>query len=176
MADSAVKVWRFFIHPQTNIRTTQNDNWMFDPRIKDSDLLDYGRKKTPTKPAFFLNKKKKILKYWDWKRAVKLLATLQKFDMPESGAYIKFFIPMPVSWSQKKKNERCFKLHQQTPDADNLVKALLDGLMAQDCRICDYRVSKFWYDGKGHIEITTGELTEANGYQKFKFTAKDEIK
>ncbi len=39
---------------------------------------------------------------------------------------IMFHIPMPESWSKKKKEKMCFKPHQSTPDLDNLYKAFTD--------------------------------------------------
>lgn len=36
------------------------------------------------------------------------------------------------------------KPHQQTPDKDNLEKALLDAVYDNDCRVWDGRVSKIW--------------------------------
>ena len=74
-----------------------------------------------------------------------------KISLPESGYHVTFVLPMPQSWSKKKKAEMEGKPHQQKPDKDNLEKALLDAIFDDDCRIWDGRVSKVW--GKSGIII-----------------------
>lgn len=67
-------------------------------------------------------------------------------QVPESGAHITFVIPMPPSWSAKKRAAHRLQPHQQRPDVDNLAKALLDAVFVEDCRVHDLRVSKLWGD------------------------------
>lgn len=181
---SDIKTWRFFIPPQTHIRTTQAENWMFAPGIDEKYLKAFGEKKyqqrvakkskNPGTPNNYINRKNRIQKYWDYKRELKILADDQKFVMPIEGAYIRFFIPMAKSWNKKKKNEKCFNLSPDKPDVDNFCKALFDSLMGEDKAIADFRASKFYYSGSGHIEITIGELPPANGYSKY--VREDKIK
>lgn len=73
--------------------------------------------------------------------------------VPESGAHITFHIPMPKSWSNKKRAEMHGKPHQQTPDVDNLTKALLDAIYTDDSGVWDMRTTKRWSE-IGCIEIT----------------------
>jgi Holliday junction resolvase RusA-like endonuclease len=73
-------------------------------------------------------------------------------QVPESGAHIEFCIPMPKSWSKKKREEMCGKPHQQKPDVDNLLKALLDALYEDDSGVWDIRVTKLWSDS-GKITV-----------------------
>ena len=61
-----------------------------------------------------------------------------------SGSEIIFVIPMPKSWSEKKKAEMAHKPHQQRPDIDNLVKAVLDALHDEDCHIWSITATKIW--------------------------------
>lgn len=96
-----------------------------------------------------------VLRY----RAFKDEVRLNKVSLPESGYHITFVIPMPQSWSKKKKAEMNGKPHQQKPDKDNLEKALLDAIFEDDCRIWDGRVSKVWGE-TGKIIIKE----EANGW------------
>ena len=64
-----------------------------------------------------------------------------------------FHLPMPKSWSQKKKNAMCSRPHQQKPDVDNLLKALQDSLCGKcDAHVWDARGIKVW-DTSGFIEI-----------------------
>ena len=56
-------------------------------------------------------------------------------DFDFNGYAICFFMPMPKSWSKKKKAEMLGTPHIQTPDLDNLLKSLLDAHMGQDCGV-----------------------------------------
>ena len=64
--------------------------------------------------------------------------------VPEEGAHIQFYLPMPKSWSKKKRALMQGEPHQQKPDIDNLVKALLDALYEDDSGVWDIRASKRW--------------------------------
>lgn len=81
--------------------------------------------------------------------------------IPESGAHIIFVIPMPRSWSEKKKKEMDWKPHQQKPDIDNLIKAVLDAVHRDDSHIFDIRASKHWgREGMVVIEEGANETTK----------------
>lgn len=69
---------------------------------------------------------------------------LKGVEIPESGSHIKFGIPMPKSWSKKKRREMLLMPHRQKPDIDNLTKALLDAVHKDDSGVWDLRTSKFW--------------------------------
>ncbi|PJX56623.1 MULTISPECIES: RusA family crossover junction endodeoxyribonuclease [unclassified Klebsiella] len=69
---------------------------------------------------------------------------LKKVTMLEAGSHITFILPMPASWSQKKRAVMNGKAHQQKPDVDNMIKALVDALYANDAHIWDLRVTKLW--------------------------------
>jgi Holliday junction resolvase RusA-like endonuclease len=73
-------------------------------------------------------------------------------DIPESGCHIIFGLPMPGSWSKKKKAKMDGKPHQVRPDWDNLAKAVCDAIFEEDSHIWDIRISKVWAE-KGHIKI-----------------------
>jgi len=91
---------------------------------------------------------KLAVKYANWKAEVRALG----IQIPESGAHIIFYMPMPKSWSKKKKLSYDGKPHQQVPDIDNIAKALLDGVYSSDAHIWDIRASKIWAKNGG-IEI-----------------------
>lgn len=56
-----------------------------------------------------------------------------------------FRIPMPQSWSKKKRQEMLGKPHRQTPDLDNLIKAFQDALLGDDSKVWRYsHMSKVW--------------------------------
>tara|TARA_R110000787_G_scaffold194120_1_gene305704 strand:+ start:18725 stop:19087 length:363 start_codon:yes stop_codon:yes gene_type:complete len=77
---------------------------------------------------------------------------LRKVELPESGAWVVFHIPMPASWSKMKRAMMKGKPHQQKPDFDNLIKALSDAIHKEDSGIWDCRVTKVWAE-EGAIEI-----------------------
>lgn len=172
-----VKKWRIYITPQTHIRTTDNEKWMMAEGITDEYLKQFGKKKydervlkgakNPGTPNNYYNRKKVIQRYWEYKRSLKLLSDLEKVELCGKCLWLKFFLPMPASWSKKKRNKMCFELHESRPDADNCAKAVFDALLKEDNIISDFRVTKFWIDTKGFIEITVGELQPAIGYTKY---------
>lgn len=53
----------------------------------------------------------------------------------QNGDSVIFVLPMPDSWTAKKKATHDGKPHQQKPDVDNLLKALLDSIYGDDCHI-----------------------------------------
>ena len=59
------------------------------------------------------------------------------------------YIPIPKSWSKKKKAEMRGAPHQQRPDRDNIDKAILDALFEEDSHIYSGTIEKFWDDGAG---------------------------
>jgi len=59
---------------------------------------------------------------------------------------------MPKSWSKKKKAEMLGQPHQQKPDIDNLLKALMDAVLPEDSHIYDIRATKYW-GNVGGIDI-----------------------
>jgi Holliday junction resolvase RusA-like endonuclease len=81
-------------------------------------------------------------------------------QLPESGCHVLFVLPMPRSWSRQKREIWKGKPHQQKPDLDNCVKALLDALYADDCRVWDMRCSKVWGDS-GEIVIRDTQAAQA---------------
>lgn len=53
-------------------------------------------------------------------------------------------MPLPRSWSQKKRREMQFAPHQQKPDIDNFIKALLDACLEDDAHVWSITASKLW--------------------------------
>lgn len=73
-----------------------------------------------------------------------------------------FYLPMPGSWSKKKRAALLHSPHCQKPDLDNLAKAVLDGLLpviGDDCRVWQFDVLRKLWAEHGGIGITIGELT-----------------
>ena len=94
-----------------------------------------------------------VLRY----RAYKDELRLRNVQVPEGGVRITFTIPMPASWSKKKRAEMTGRAHQQRPDIDNLHKGLLDAVLKEDCRVWCHWIRKVWGESGG---ITIESMTE----------------
>jgi Holliday junction resolvase RusA-like endonuclease len=74
---------------------------------------------------------------------------------------VHYHMPMPRSWSKKRKEAQRFAHHIQKPDLDNLVKTVLDALnkaaiWQDDAQVASVTASKIWADtGSTEIEIAT---------------------
>lgn len=68
-----------------------------------------------------------------------------------------FHMPMPDSWSKKKRASMEGAPHKARPDIDNLCKALLDAVFDDDSHVWDVHASKLW-SVDGAIEI--GQIAE----------------
>lgn len=76
---------------------------------------------------------------------------------PERVSLI-FYMPMPASWSKKKRERMVSTPHQVKPDGDNLQKAVQDALCVEDGYVWEAHVIKIW-------SATPGvEITEIKGY------------
>jgi len=64
-----------------------------------------------------------------------------------------FLVPMPKSWSKKKKELMVGKPMQQRPDIDNYLKGLFDATHEEDSSIWKVTASKIWTDCTGKIII-----------------------
>lgn len=94
-----------------------------------------------------------VERYWAYKDL------LRTFDIQLPVPYkITFYLPMPKSWSKKKKDEHFGQPHLQKPDKDNLEKALLDGLLDEDSHVWSGWAEKRWaFAGSIEIEPIGGE-------------------
>jgi len=107
----------FNVDPIGKPRMTQRDKWLNPPR-------------------------QCVERYWAFKDA--LNRQKEDFELPENGAHIIFCMPMPKSWSKKKRREMDRQPHKQRPDVDNLYKAFYDSLYGEDSQFWDARVTKVW--------------------------------
>ena len=64
-----------------------------------------------------------------------------------------FLVPMPKSWSKKKKALMAGQPMQQRPDIDNYLKGLFDATHEEDATIWKISASKIWTSGAGKIII-----------------------
>tara|TARA_R110002073_G_scaffold88016_2_gene208995 strand:+ start:7877 stop:8224 length:348 start_codon:yes stop_codon:yes gene_type:complete len=84
-----------------------------------------------------------VTNYWAYKD--ELNAAVKEFDIKvEDELFVEFYMPMPKSWSNKKKSELLSKPHQQKPDIDNLVKGVMDALFKEDSHVHTIYAKKTW--------------------------------
>ena len=86
-----------------------------------------------------------VVKYFAYSEHIKWQTQLQKYR-PADELVMIFNIPMPQSWSKKKKAKMFGQPHQQTPDIDNLEKGILDSLFVNDMKVWKVCASKRWSD------------------------------
>ena len=67
---------------------------------------------------------------------------------------VTFWLPMPKSWSKKRRKEMANQVHQQKPDLDNLCKALMDALSKDDAHVYRIEAEKRW-GNTGIIHVQT---------------------
>ena len=72
-----------------------------------------------------------VLKYWDFCNELNRQANRLSY-IPGDKVSLIFFIPMAKSWSKNKREQMLGKPHKAKPDIDNLAKAFLDALLAED--------------------------------------------
>lgn len=96
-------------------------------------------------------KRPAVIRYRDYCDAVR--KHWPEIPFPAAGASLAFHLPMPKSWSKKKRMEMIGKGHQQKPDIDNLVKALLDALHIEDKHIYHLADTGKWWADAGYIEV-----------------------
>lgn len=78
-------------------------------------------------------------RYWFYKAEVQKLVR----SLPQH-AHVVFQLPMPKSWSIRKRALYDRGGHFVRPDIDNLHKGLLDAIYQEDCGVWDHRVTKIW--------------------------------
>jgi Holliday junction resolvase RusA-like endonuclease len=89
---------------------------------------------------------KYVKRYFAYKDEMKRQAKKLDYVVGESLSML-FFIPMPKSWSKKKKDLHRNKKHQQKPDLDNLIKAWKDIHCEDDSYVWEYgKMRKIWSD------------------------------
>ena len=96
-------------------------------------------------------KRPAVLRYFAFRDEVRL----HRVTIPDRVRIV-FVMPMPASWSAKKRAAMDGKPHTVRPDGDNLAKGIFDSVFKDDAHIWDVRYSKIWGQSG---EIWIGELT-----------------
>lgn len=119
--------------PQTHVRATKGDSIFF--RIPRDKLRPSGLKRLL-----------RLERYNAYKVDLLAEAKRKQFLVPAAGLAVTFYLPVPKSWSKKKKKLHHGMLCQSKPDIDNLVKAFFDSLLSEDKHIASLSMTKRWVD------------------------------
>lgn len=175
------EIIRFPICPQTNLRTTQNEAYLFrmpedcphrcglPRRTTSAPMVEYVGRGGKVKERRYgcphalsveeLQRKRRIEKYNAYKLELSAIAKELRFELPHAGFAIYFFLPMPASMLRSKKKSLAMHLqpHLVKPDIDNLLKGVFDSLKKMDQHIYHLAgIGKFWTKDAPCIEFHTG--------------------
>jgi Holliday junction resolvase RusA-like endonuclease len=125
--DNTREYYIFDIVPMGAVRMTKSDTWKLDP-----NHVDINKRQRPAVTKYF---------------AFKTLLTLQANQMGYTlGKWIEavYLVPMPDSWSKKKKERMNRTPCETKPDTDNITKAVKDTLKKNDAEVWWEKAEKFW--------------------------------
>ncbi len=87
--------------------------------------------------------RKCVAKYWKFKDELTACAEKEGFVLGDR-VYMEFHLPMPKSWSKKKKLDLVGEPNLAKPDLDNMIKSVGDCLKKDDQTIHEIIAKKFW--------------------------------
>ena len=114
---------------------------MIDINVKVYSITPVPAPRMTVRDRWGTNQRPCVQRYFAFKDKVKEL-NIQVYEKTK----ITFFMPMPHSWSEKKKGKHYLEPHKKTPDIDNLIKALLDATLKNDSHIWQIEAKKIWSD------------------------------
>ena len=117
----------FDVIPVGAVRMTRSDKWKTNPNHID-----------PMK-----RQRKAVKMYFDFKNNLVAQALQMKFQLDEYVDAV-YFIPMPNSWSEKKKERMNGLPCKVKPDTDNITKAIKDALKKNDSDVWWEKAEKRW--------------------------------
>lgn len=120
------------------------------------DLIPMGAVRMTKRDRIFTNpnhadpkkrQRKVVMQYFAYKSALFVLAKQMKFELNEVLDAL-YLIPMPDSWSEKKKQRMNGLPCKVKPDTDNITKGIKDALKKNDSDIWWEKAEKRWaYNG-----------------------------
>lgn len=84
-----------------------------------------------------------VQRYWEYKDSIRYQLEQEGWEVGNQ-VQVLFVLPMPESWSKKKKERMLGVPHKQKPDIDNLVKAFLDACLEDDTPVWRVFAEKRW--------------------------------
>ena len=125
--DYTRRFYMFDVIPIGAPRMTQSDKWKINPNHPD-----------PLK-----RQRKIITQYWAFKTLLQLQANQLEFKLGNVLDAL-YLMPMPNSWSNKKKQRMNGMPCEVKPDTDNITKAVKDTLRKNDSDIWYEKAEKRW--------------------------------
>jgi Holliday junction resolvase RusA-like endonuclease len=117
----------FDVIPMGAVRMTQSDKWRTNPNHPD-----------PNK-----RQREVVRRYFKFKNDLFDQSLQMKFEL---GNFLDavYFIPMPQSWSEKKRKSMVGLPCKVKPDTDNITKAIKDALKVEDGDVWWEKAEKRW--------------------------------
>lgn len=135
--DHSREFYLFDVIPTPAPRMTQSDKWKTNPNHIDE------RKR----------QRKSVTQYWNFKNTLITQCEKMNFQLGKWFEVV-YFLPMPDTWSEKKKDKMNGLPHETTPDTDNCTKSIKDSLRKNDSDIWWERAEKRWaYKGSVLIYV-----------------------
>jgi Holliday junction resolvase RusA-like endonuclease len=129
--DHSRRFYLFDVIPIGAPRMTQSDKWKTNPNHVD-----------PNK-----RQRKSVTQYFAFKQLLQLQANQMNFKLGNTLDAV-YLIPMPNSWSEKKKERMNGLPCEVQPDTDNITKGIKDALRQNDSDIWYEKAEKRWaYNG-----------------------------
>lgn len=100
-------------------------------------------------------KRPAVVKYYEYKDELRRQAKEKGYTIGNTLDII-FHVPMPDSWSNKKKSAYMGTPHMQKPDIDNLLKGFMDALLEEDSHVHTVVAQKVWGE-TGKIILQSAE-------------------
>jgi Holliday junction resolvase RusA-like endonuclease len=125
--DKSRRFYAFDVVPMGKPRMTQSDKWKTDPNHPD-----------PLK-----RKREVVHRYHQLQNRVREQAEKMKFVLGKTFEAV-FFVPLPNSWSDKKKSELVGMPCEEKPDIDNYTKFFLDTMAKEDKSVWNIKAEKRW--------------------------------
>ena len=99
-------------------------------------------------------KRQSVLKFFAFRDAIRQSSAWKTLELLDMDSFkIVFHVPMPKSWSKKKRTQYDGKPHQQRPDLDNFLKAWKDSVYEEDAIVWHVEATKLWTSRSGFITV-----------------------
>ena len=99
-------------------------------------------------------KRQSVLKFFAFRDAIRQSSAWKTLELLDMDSFkIVFHVPMPKSWSKKKRTQYDGKPHQQRPDLDNLLKGWKDSVYEEDAIVWHVEATKLWTSRSGFITV-----------------------
>jgi Holliday junction resolvase RusA-like endonuclease len=127
LIDKSREFYIFDVIPVGAVRMTKRDRIFTNPNHKD-----------PLK-----RQRPAVTKYFDFKNTIVKQAEQMGYQLGKHLEAV-YLIPMPDSWSQKKKEKMNGLPCESKPDTDNITKGLKDALLKNDSAVWWEKAEKRW--------------------------------